>query len=161
MGIWLHWINNSTLLMEPSNAMSHFLKKRDLNVRFKGLSYVNCAKTLSIDFLMLNCLMPSQFLTQAKLPCSFEVATGCNYGNEKADTLSKHFVSLDHQALRIDWTNFRTYMIQCCKDTSMQAVMSKLATNATMHQIYPELSKLAQICLIILVSIYSRLRERV
>ena len=43
-------------------------------------------------------------------------------------------------------------MIQCCKDRSMQAVMSKLATNATMHQMYPELSKLAQICLIIPVS---------
>ena len=78
--------------------------------------------------------------------------TGCNYGNEKVDTLSKHFVSLDHQAVRVDWTNFRTYMIQCCKDMSMQAVLSKLATNATMHQMYPELSKLAQICLIIPVS---------
>ena len=43
-------------------------------------------------------------------------------------------------------------MMQCCEHMSMHAVLSKLSTNSTMHQMYPELTKLAQICLIIPVS---------
>ena len=88
----------------------------------------------------------------SKLPCSFEEANISNYGGDKIDILSRHFVSLDGQALVMDWTNFRTYMMQCCRNMCMQEVMTRLSTNPTLHQMYPELSKLAQICLVIPVS---------
>ena len=90
---------------------------------------------------------------QNKLPGSFDEVIESNYGIDKvSDTLGKHFGSLDHQVLRMDWTNFRVYMMQCCRDMSMKAVLLKLATNSTLQQMYPLLHKLAQICLIIPVS---------
>ena len=55
-------VNNSIQLMEHWKTMSHLLTNRDLNMRFKGLSYKNSAKTLNSD---LNCLKPSHYLTQA------------------------------------------------------------------------------------------------
>ena len=88
----------------------------------------------------------------SKLPSSFDEMLESNYGIDKLDTLGNHFGSVDHQVLRTDWTNFRVYMMQCCQGMSMKAVLSKLATNSTLQQMYPQLYKLAQICLIIPVS---------
>ena len=114
--------------------------------------FIKICENIEQQFPDVELLEAFTLFDPSKLPRYFDKAIESYYGNDKVDILSKHFVSLDPHALRMDWTNFRTYMIQCCEHMSMQAVLSKLATNSTMHQMYPQLSKLAQICLIIPVS---------
>lgn len=126
--------------------------KEHLEHEIQGPFITKLCENIEERFPDVELLEAFVFFDPSKLPHSFEEAIESNYGNDKVDILSKHFISLDPQLLSIGWTNIRTYMMQCCEHMSMHAVLSKAAINYTMQQMYPELSKLAQICLIIPVS---------
>ena len=123
--------------------------KKRFECEIQGPFIKKLCKNIEQRFPEVELLEAFTLFDPSKLPHSFDKAIESYYGKDKVDILSKYFVSLDPHALRIYWTNFRTYMIQCREHMSMQAVLSKLATNSTMHQMYPQLSKLTQICIII------------
>lgn len=55
--------------------------------------------------------------------------------------------------LKLEWLDFRIYMLSNCSKKTMKDVLSSLATQgSTTTTAYPNLSKLAQICLVLLVS---------
>ena len=89
----------------------------------------------------------------SKLPTTYDVAVHTRYGVEKIRILADHFTSpVDLQALTLDWQSFRVYMMQNCREMSMKQVVSTLATSKSLGSAYPQLLKLAQICLILPVS---------
>ena len=52
--------------------------------------------------------------------------------------------------LKSEWLDFRIYMFSNCGKMSMKGVLTSLATqNNTTSIVYPNLSKLAQICLVL------------
>ena len=54
------------------------------------------------------------------------------------------------QDLKSEWLDFRIYMFSNCGKMSMKGVLTSLATqNNTTSIVYPNLSKLAQICLVL------------
>ena len=87
-----------------------------------------------------------------KLPPSYDIAVRVRYGMDKVAILADHFISLDCQALTLDWQSFRVYMMQNCREMTMKQVLSALITNSSLGSVYPQLLKLAQICLVIPIS---------
>ena len=71
---------------------------------------------------------------------------------ERGNVLADHFISLDHQALTLDWHSFRVYMMQNCREMTMKQVFCTLTTSASLGSAYPQLLKVAQICLVVPVS---------
>ena len=88
----------------------------------------------------------------SKLPPTYDIAVRTRYGMERVNVLADHFISLDPQALTLDWQSFRVYMMQSCREMTMKQVLCTLATSSSLGSAYPQLLKLAQICLVVPVS---------
>ena len=59
---------------------------------------------------------------------------------------------VEENALRVEWEQFRVLLGSTYKDMSHNQVLKLMAGNATVKVLYPNLSKLAKICLILPVS---------
>jgi hypothetical protein len=89
-----------------------------------------------------------------KLPDTVENMCKEKYGEAEVEELGEKYgvgespiVSSDD--LKSEWLDFRIYMLSNCGKISMKGVLTSLATQNTTSTVYPDLSKLAQICLVL------------
>ena len=73
-------------------------------------------------------------------------------GSAKLQTLLDHYGSgdnpvVDAEECRAEWQLFSTFLQQECHDVPAANVLGKLAVEETLKMVYPNLSKLATICL--------------
>ena len=65
---------------------------------------------------------------------------------------------MEEDALRVEWEQFRVLLGSTCKDMFHNQVLKLMARDLTVKVLYPNLSKLAKVCLILPVSIAERER---
>ena len=76
-----------------------------------------------------------------------------NYGNGEVATISAHFTTtVANDILLQEWSCFKHLLIAEFKEVSTRDIMSTLSANTTFSSLYPTLSKLASIALIVPVS---------
>ena len=76
------------------------------------------------------------------------------YGEAKLEQLGLHYGSgiCPVISLKSEWSVFAIYMVQNCKEFSMQGVLQLLSTNSTLQSLYPNLSNLVSFCQILPMS---------
>lgn len=90
-----------------------------------------------------------------KLPDTVEDTCSEKYGEMQVEKLGEKYglgdspiISCDD--LKLEWLDFRIYMLSSCSKKTVKDILSSLATQgSTTAAAYPNLSKLAQICLVL------------
>ena len=83
-------------------------------------------------------------------PCSDHFSA---FGDEEIATISVHFTTtVVKDILLQEWALFKHLLISEFKEVSTRDIMSTMSANTTFSSLYPTLSKLASIALIVPVS---------
>ncbi len=97
-------------------------------------------------------------LNPSNLPQTPEEAMDSKYGESQVEELQKHYGNenspfIDSDKLMAEWSDLRTYMILHYLSKPMKEVLQMLSkTGSALSTIYPNFSKLAQVCLCIPLS---------
>ena len=99
-----------------------------------------------------------EVLSPNKLSNTAEEAVGSKYGEQEVQEIGKHYGSRDSPSISssdlvLEWPELRTYMILNCATITMNEMLKSLADSENViSTLFPNFSKIAQVCLLLPLS---------